>query len=68
MENYGWIEIVFTATVALGWGFYQLWSVNREIAKDKAKKEREEAALDSASTGSSPASWHSEGEHELDDR
>lgn len=34
-ENFGWIEIVFTAVIALGFGFYQLWSVNREIAKDK---------------------------------
>ena len=60
MQNYGWIEIVFTATVAFGWGFYQLWSVNREIAKDKEKKQREESAADSPG--------HPVGEHELDDR
>lgn len=60
MAEYGWIEIVFTATVALGWGFYQLWSVNREIAKDKEKKQREESAAGS--------SGHAIGEHELDDR
>lgn len=56
-ENFGWIEIVFTAAVALGFGFYQLWSVNREIARDKGRKER-----DSQSSG------HSVGKHELDDR
>ncbi|KHS44036.1 hypothetical protein NJ75_03438 [Novosphingobium subterraneum] len=38
-EHFGWVEIVFTAVIALGFGIYQLWSVNREIAKDKAKKQ-----------------------------
>jgi hypothetical protein len=37
LDNLGWIEIIFTGAVALGIGFWQLWSVNREIAKDKAK-------------------------------
>ena len=54
MENLGWIEIVFTAVVALGFGFYQLWSVNREIAKDKETR--------------SALPRHAEGEHELDER
>lgn len=36
-DNWGWIEIVFVAIVALGIGFQQLWSINREIAKDKEK-------------------------------
>ena len=36
-DNLGWIEIVFSGAVALAFGFYQLWSVNREIAKDKKK-------------------------------
>jgi hypothetical protein len=36
--NYGLIELLFTGGVALGLGFWQLWSVNREIAKDKAAK------------------------------
>lgn len=56
-ENFGWIEIVLFALIALGFGFYQLWSVNREIAKDKRDK-------------ASPAddAGHSVGEHELDDR
>lgn len=55
MQNFGWIEIVFTAAVALGFGLWQLWSVNREIAKDKEKAEK------------SAASGHAEGEHELHD-
>lgn len=38
-DNMGWIEIVFGGIVALGFGFWQLWSINREIAKDKAKKD-----------------------------
>ena len=42
--NLGIIEVIFSATVALGFGAYQLWSVNREIAKDKAKKAEREAA------------------------
>lgn len=37
-DNLGWIEIVFVGIVALGFGFWQLWSINREIAKDKAAK------------------------------
>lgn len=42
MENLGFIEIIFSGAVALGFGVWQLWSVNREIAKDKeaaAKKD-----------------------------
>lgn len=57
-ENFGWIEIVFTAAVALGFGGYQLWSVNREIAEDRKRKNDAE----------SPASRHPVREHELDDR
>ena len=38
-DNLGWIEIVFVGVVALGLGFWQLWSINREIAKDKAAKD-----------------------------
>lgn len=56
-EHFGWVEILFTALVAFGFGFYQLLSVNREIKRDKERKERESAA-----------SGHSIGKHELDDR
>ena len=44
LDNYGFIEIIFVGVVALGLGFWQLWSVNREIAQDKEK-----AAADSNS-------------------
>lgn len=57
-QNFGWIEIAFTAVVALGFGFYQLWSVNREIRADREAKERDSA----------PRPGHPVGEHELDDR
>jgi hypothetical protein len=56
-ENFGWIEIVLVATVAFGFGFYQLWSVNREIRRDREAKER-----------GSDTSGHAIGQHELDDR
>lgn len=52
--NYGWIEVVVVAIFALGFGFWQLWSVNREIKRDK--------------TGSSGTPGHPEGEHPLDRR
>ena len=37
-ENLGWIEIPFTAAVALSFGVWQLVSVNLEIARDRAAK------------------------------
>ncbi|MBF9152879.1 hypothetical protein [Novosphingobium jiangmenense] len=40
-ENFGWIEIVVFAAVALGFGLWQLRSINAEIARDKAKKQAE---------------------------
>ncbi|MGB7373912.1 hypothetical protein [Pontixanthobacter sp.] len=48
-DNLGWVEIIFSGAVALGFGIYQLWSVNREIAKDKelaAARKAAEAASD----------------------
>ena len=42
--DYGLIEIVLTTVIVLGIAAWQLWDVNREIAKDKAKK----AAADEA--------------------
>lgn len=56
-ENFGWIEIVFVAIVAFGFGGWQLWSVTREIERDKAKKAESEARA-----------RHPVGEHPLDDR
>jgi hypothetical protein len=46
MSDYEWIEAVFIAAVVLGLGGWQLWSVNREIARDRAKKAEEEALKD----------------------
>ena len=42
--NLGLIELVFSASVALGFGIWQYVSISREIARDKAKKAEEEAA------------------------
>lgn len=58
--NYGWIEVVVVAALALGFGGWQLWSVNREIARDRA------ARADKAGSARPPG--HAEGEHPLDDR
>lgn len=44
MDAYGWVEIIFVGAVALGLGFWQLWSINREISKDKAKAAEKAAA------------------------
>ncbi len=38
-EHFGWIEIVFTAVIALGFGGWQYWSVSREIRRDRETKE-----------------------------
>jgi hypothetical protein len=48
MNYYGWIEVVFVAVIVLGIGFWQLVSVNREIAKDRAKKAEKEPPRDSS--------------------
>ena len=63
-ENLGWIEIPFTAAVALSFGVWQLVSVNREIARDRAAKAAREQS--ESSSGGSPG--HPEGEQALDDR
>jgi hypothetical protein len=41
LDSLGWIEIIVTGAIALGLGFWQLWSINREIAKDKDKAARD---------------------------
>lgn len=51
----GLIELILVTGVVLGVGIWQLWSVNREIARDRARK-------NSAGAG------HPVGEHPLDDR
>ena len=57
--SYGYFSLMDMAIVgvpALAIGIWQLVSVNREIARDKAKRESPEGA------------GHSVGEHRLDDR
>lgn len=39
-QHFGLIEIAFTAVVSLGFGAYQLWSVNREIRADRERAAR----------------------------
>lgn len=56
-KHYGLVEIILTAVIVLGLAFWQLRSVNREIARDK---ERQRASPKDAR--------HSVGEHRLDDR
>lgn len=41
-EHYGIVEMVFMGLVVLGLGGWQLWSVNRDIAKDKAAADQTE--------------------------
>lgn len=41
--NLGLIELVLSASIALGFGIWQYVSISREIARDKAKKAEEEA-------------------------
>jgi len=60
-QHYGWIEIVFSAVIALGFGVWQLVSINREIARDKAAK-------DKSGPASASGAGHPEGQHDLDDR
>lgn len=42
VTHYGWIEVVFVAAVALGLGGWQLWSINREIARDRAARDKDQ--------------------------
>jgi hypothetical protein len=39
-NNLGLIELIVSAGIALGIGGWQLWRVNRDIARSKAEKER----------------------------
>lgn len=41
-DNYGLIELSFVLGMVLAFGAWQLWSVNRDIAKDRAKKKDDE--------------------------
>jgi hypothetical protein len=55
-DYYSLIEMAFVGIVVLGIAVWQLVSVNREIKKDRAKRESPER------------SGHAVGEHRLDDR
>lgn len=71
-ESYGWIEFVIFGPLILGVLFWQLWSVNREINADRARRAAEEAAAPSPpsspplSAGSAGPAGHAEGQHPLD--
>jgi hypothetical protein len=52
--GYGWIEFAVFGPMVLGLAVWQLWSVNREIKRDKEKR--------------SEPPRHPVGEHPLDDR
>lgn len=65
-ENFGWIEIVVFAGIALGFGFWQLISINREIARDKAAKEAAKQAATKPEPDSAASPGHAEGQHHLD--
>lgn len=40
--NYGLIELLFSGAVALGLAFWQLWSVNRDIRRDRERSRQSE--------------------------
>ena len=65
-KNFGWIEIVAFAGIALGFGFWQLISINREIARDKAAKEAAKQAATNPEPDSATSPGHAEGQHHLD--
>jgi hypothetical protein len=41
-EYYALIELVLFGAIALGIGIWQLWSVNRDIARSKAEEDRKD--------------------------
>ncbi|GAB5348317.1 hypothetical protein TMRO357_01252 [Alteriqipengyuania sp. 357] len=67
-DHFGWIEIVFTAAVALGFGGWQYWSVSREIRRDRELRDREQRDGAKREGESARNPRHPVGKHELDDR
>lgn len=62
-RDFALIEMVFSAAVVLGLGLWQLVSIHRTIAADKAAKQN------AADPPPSPeGAGHAIGEHRLDDR
>ncbi len=45
-QNFGWIEMVVFGTIALGFGLWQLHSINKEIARDKTAKDKAAKGMD----------------------
>lgn len=53
-ENFGWIEIAFFYSIALGFAFQQIWKMDREIKRDREKaaaKAAEEEAEEAEGPG-----------------
>lgn len=50
-SGYGWIEVVVVGGIALGLGFWQLWSINRVIKQDRAAAAKKGERI---ATGSEP--------------
>ena len=44
MGSDGWIEIVLFYGVAIGFGVWQFWSMDRKLKKTRAEREAKEAA------------------------
>ena len=53
---YGIVEMAFTGIVVLGLALWQLWSVNREVGRDRAARD-----------ASAEHARHPVGEHRLDE-
>lgn len=54
---YGIVEMGFTGLVVLGLALWQLWSINREVSRDRKSRD-----------ASADAARHPVGEHRLHDR
>lgn len=55
------LEFILFTGAALGFGFYQLWSVRRALREDEEKERRRGAE-------STPPAGHAEGQHGPDHR
>lgn len=44
MGNFGWIEIVLFYGIAIGFGVWQFWKMDRMLKKTRAEKAAKEAA------------------------
>lgn len=42
-DNFGWLEIVFFYSIAVGVGVWQWWKMRREVAQMRAEREAKEA-------------------------